>query len=285
MSNKSFIANIEESILRHLKLDFMDSKENVDIFLNDRLNAPEKPVKAIFKSIDFSGMQVFTFGNAHARNTILYMHGGAYVNEINYQHFIYCWLLSRKLDAYVLAPVYPLAPKHNAGEAYETVTELYKTLISKDNLILMGDSAGGGFVHSFCQYLKTIDLKQPEKTVTFSPWVDVSMSNPPYNSCDDAILGEIGLSEIGKAWAGDWDVKDYRISPLFGDNTGLADALIFVGEDELFFRDVEKYVDNLKNDGVNVKLIVGSGLFHIYPLFPMPEARDAFKEIKKEIIG
>lgn len=84
MSNKSFIANIEESILRHLKLDFMDSKENVDSFLNDRLNAPEKPVKAIFKSIDFSGMQVFTFGNANARNTILYMHGGAYVNEINY---------------------------------------------------------------------------------------------------------------------------------------------------------------------------------------------------------
>ena len=45
-----------------------------------------------------------------------------------------------------------------------------------------------------------------------------------------------------------------------------------------------KYVENLKNDGVDVKFIVGPGLFHIYPLFPIPEARTAFNELKKEII-
>ena len=282
--NKSFIAKIEESILKRLKLNFMDSKENLDVFLKDCLNAPEKPVKSVFKSRDFNGMQVFTFGNADAGNTILYIHGGAYVNQINYQHFIYCWLLSKRADANVIAPVYPLAPKHSAKEAYEAITELYKVLISRDNLIMMGDSAGGGFVLSFCQYLKTVNLPQPKKTITFSPWVDVSMSNTPYNSSDDPILGEIGLSGIGKVWAGEWDTRDYRVSPLFGDNTNLADALIFAGENEIFCRDIEKYADNLKNDGVNVRLIVGSGLFHIYPLFPMPEAVAAFKEIKKEII-
>ena len=40
-----------------------------------------------------------------------------------------------------------------------------------------------------------------------------------------------------------------------------------------------------ESTSVDVKLITGSGLFHIYPLFPMPEAYSAFKEIKKEIIG
>ena len=149
----------------------------------------------------------------------------------------------------------------------------------------MGDSAGGGFVHSFCQYLKTVNLPQPKKIITFSPWVDVSMSNPPYNSEDDPILGEIGLKEIGKSWAGELSTKDYRVSPLFGDNAGLADTLIFVGENEIFYQDIKKYVENLKSDGVNVKLVVGRGLFHIYPLFPIPEAKGAFKEIKKEIIG
>lgn len=283
MSNKkSFIAKIEESILRLTKLDFMESKEKVDDFLKDRLNAQEKPVKSIFKSIDFNGMQVFTFGNANAENTILYIHGGAYVNQINYQHFLYCSLLSRKLDAYVLAPVYPLAPKHTADESFEMITELYNGL-NKDNLTLMGDSAGGGFVHSFCQHLNIINQPQPKHIITFSPWVDVSMSNTPYNSSDDPILGEIGLREIGRSWAGNLDAKDYRVSPLFGDNAGLADTLIFVGEDEIFYKDVKMYVDNLKDDGVNVKLIVGSGLFHIYSLFPMPEAKAAFGEIKKEI--
>ena len=149
----------------------------------------------------------------------------------------------------------------------------------------MGDSAGGGFIHSFCQHLKSINLPQPDNIITFSPWVDISMSNPPYNSSDDSILGEIGLREIGKSWAGDLDTNDYKVSPLFGDNVDLADTLIFVGENELFCRDIKKYVENLKKDGVNVKLIVGSGLFHIYPLFPIPEAKTAFDIVKKEILG
>ena len=279
---KSFIAKVEEAILRFTKPDYMDSKEKVEDFLKN--HSDHEPPRSIFKSIDFNGTQVFTFGDENAENTILYIHGGAFVNEINYQHFIYCFLLSRKLKAHVLAPVYPLAPSSKVMQTFDVITELYKTLVVKNNLIVMGDSAGGGFVYSFCQYLKAVDLPQPERTITFSPWVNVSMSNPPYDSENDPILGEIGLKEIGKSWAGDLDTQDYRVSPLFGDNTGLPDTLIFVGENEIFCKDIEKYVENLKKDGVNVKLVIGNGLLHIYPLFPIPEAIKAFKEIKKEII-
>ena len=281
---KSFVAKVEEAILRFTKPDYMDSKESVDDFLKDKLNAQEKPVKSIFKSIDIDGMQVFTFGDINAKNTILYIHGGAFIGQINYQHFLFCFLLSRKLDAHVLAPVYPLTPANKAEQTYELITGLYKKLIKGNDLTVMGDSAGGGFVHSFCQYLKTIDLPQPQKIITFSPWVDISMSNTPYDSDDDPILGEIGLREIGKSWAGSWDTKDYRVSPLFGDNSNLPDTLIFAGENEIFYSDIKKYVENLKNDGVDVKFIVGPELFHIYPLFPIPEARTAFNELKKEII-
>ncbi|WP_405290956.1 alpha/beta hydrolase fold domain-containing protein [Methanobrevibacter sp.] len=280
-NNKSFIAKIEETVLKFLKPEYMDSKDKADDFINDRLNAQEKPVKSIFKSFDFNGMQVFTFGNDNAQNTILYIHGGAYISEINYQHFIYCYLLARKLNAHVLAPVYPLAPKHSANDAFEAITELYKSRVQKNNLIMMGDSAGGGFVYSFCQYLKTVNLEQPDKIITFSPWVDISMSSPPYNSSDDPILGEIGLKEIGKSWAGDLSTKDYRVSPLFGDSTDLADTLIFAGENEIFYSDIRKYAENLKRDGVNVKLVTGAKLFHIYPLFPIPEAKNVLNDIKR----
>lgn len=280
--NKSFIAKVEEAILRFTKPDYMDSKEKVDDFLKN--TSQNEPPRSIFKSMDFNGTEVFTFGDENAENTILYIHGGAFVGEINYQHLLYCFLLSRKLNAHVLAPVYPLAPSSKAMQTFDVIAELYKTLVVKNNLIVMGDSAGGGFVYSFCQYLKTVDMPQPDKTITFSPWVDISMSNPPYDSENDPILGEIGLKEIGKSWAGDLDTKDYRVSPLFGDNADLPDTLIFVGENEIFCKDIEKYVETLKKDGVNVKLVIGSGLFHIYPLFPIPEARSAFKEIKKEII-
>ena len=186
----------------------------------------------------------------------------------------------------VILPVYLLAPNHKSIECFDAIEGLYKELIARHkNVTLMGDSAGGGFVLSFCQYLRSINLPQPNRIITFSPWVDVSMGNPPYDNENDPILGEIGLKEIGKSWAGDWDVKDYRISPLYGDNEGLPQMLIFAGTNEIFYKDIEKYVGNLKRDGVNVRFITGEGLFHIYPLFPSPEAKKAFKEIKKEIMG
>ena len=282
---KSIIAKIEEAILKSTKPKYMDSLDEINKFLEDKLNKDAKPPKSIFKSMDFNGMEVFTFGDKNAKNTILYIHGGAYVNEINWQHYVFCMLMSRKLGAYVLAPVYPLAPLHNVEETFVLITELYKKLISKGNITLMGDSAGGGFVLSFCQYIGSVDLPQPDHIVTFSPWVDISMSNAPYNSKDDPILGEVGLREIGKAWAGNLDVKDYRVSPIFGDNEGLAKTLIFAGDNEIFYKDIEKYVQHLKESGVDVRFIVGKGLFHIYPLFPIPEAKKAFKEMKKEIIG
>jgi len=286
MSDKrSFFSKIEVIILNSTKPDYMDSKEKIDEFLDEKSKSPDKIPNTIFKSKDFNGLDVFTFGNENAKNTIVYLHGGAYVNEINYQHLLYCMKLSRKLDAYVLLPVYPLAPLHKSTETFDLITELYETLTSKNNLILMGDSAGGGFVLSFCQYLKTINLPQPYKIIAFSPWVDISMSNPPYDSKNDPILGEIGLREIGKSWAGDLGTKDYRVSPLYGDNKGLPRTLIFAGTGEIFYKDIKKYVENLKKDGVDVKFMTGEGLFHIYPLFPSPEARSAFKEIKKEIIG
>ena len=285
--NKSFIAKIEEFILMKTKPEYMDSQEKVDQFLLERSNISEQEVKSsLFKSKDIDGTQIFTFGDENSENIVMFIHGGAYINEINMQHFLFCYILAHQANAYVIAPVYPLTPNHTYKESFEIITGLYKKILKTEKAItMMGDSAGGGFVHSFCQYLNTVDLTQPNHIITFSPWVDISMDNIPDNiSENDPILGKIGLKEIGKAWAGDLDTKNYKVSPLYGDNENLAKTLIFAGDNEIFYKDIVKYVEKLKDDGVDVRLITGKGLFHIYPLFPMPEMRGALKEIKKEIL-
>ena len=78
------------------------------------------------------------------------------------------------------------------------------------------------------------------------------------------------------------DAQDYRVSPLFGDNSDLPRTLIFSGDNEIFYKDILRYYEKLIENGGDARLIVGSGMFHIYPLFPSPEAWDALKEIKKE---
>ena len=277
---KSFLSKIEGFVLKKTKPKFMNSQKELDKFLDKKLDKEDSNIKTIFKISEINGIKCFTFGKKNRNIKILYVHGGAYVNELNNQHLLYCYLLSRKLDAYVIAPLYPLTPKNTYEKSYDVLLDTYSTL--DGNIFIMGDSAGGGLALGFCQYLKSINLAQPNGIIVFSPWVDISMSNE-YDSDNDIILGEIGLKGIGEAWAGNEGTKYYKVSPLYGNNEGLANVLVFSGTNEIFYKDIEKYVENLKKDNVNFKFIVGEGLFHIYPLFPIPEAKSAFKEIKEFI--
>lgn len=263
----------------------MNSEIEIEKFLAKKLKAKDKTIKTLFKTKKYNDNQVLTFGNENKERIILYIHGGGYINEINIQHKIYSYLLSRKLNAYVLMPVYPLTPKYTYKETYELISHIYEELLKQEKeIILMGDSAGGGFAISFCQYLNTINLEQPNYLITFSPWLDLSMSGE-YKEIEetDPILGMIGLKAIGEKWAGDLDTQNYKVSPYFGDNTNLPKTLIFTGTNEIFYTDIKKYYEKLKNEKIDVNLIEGEDLFHIYPLFPNPESKKVLKIIKNLI--
>lgn len=280
MKNRSFLSKIEEYILRKTKPEYMTSQEKVEQFLD---NNTDKPFSTIFHTTEFHNMKMVNFGEKYSdSHVILYIHGGAYVNQMNYQHTVYCYLLEKLLKTRIVAPVYPLTPEHDCEECYKLITQLYLDYVEKyKHVTLMGDSAGGGFVLGFCQYLKTLHVKLPDNIIVFSPWVDISMKKE-YDDTNDPILGNIGLREIGKRWAGKLDTNDYHVSPYYGDNSNLPRTLIFVGSNEIFYNDVKEYYEKLVNDGVDAELIVGEGLFHIYPLFPIPEAISSIKKIKKE---
>lgn len=273
MSNRSFLSIIAELILKKTKPDYMNSHEKIELFLTSKMD--EKELEEI-KDI--------SYGDNYSDNgVVLYLHGGAYVNPLNMQHRAYCYILSRVLKRRVIALSYPLTPKYTYRESYELLCEEYNELIDNYAAVtLMGDSAGAGLVLGFCQYLNSIDSKLPDNIIVFSPWVDVSMKNN-YDDKDDPILGNIGLREIGKRWSGTLDTTDYRVSPLYGDNHNFPRTLIITGTNEIFYPYIKEYYEKLVDDDVDAKLIVGGDLFHVYPLFPIPEAISILKEIKKEM--
>lgn len=281
MLKQSFLSKIAEIILRQTKPKYMNSKKEIESYLD---NKRDEEFNTIFKTETFNSMKFVSFGEKYNDNqVILYIHGGAYVNQMNYQHTLYCYILSKFLKKRIIAPVYPLAPNHHYDECYKQMIPFYNHLRSKFHKITMiGDSAGGGFILSFCQYLNKINVKQPENIIVFSPWLDVSMKNR-YDDTNDPILGNIGLKEIGKHWAKNLETSNYLVSPFYGDNHNLPRILITAGTNEIFYPKIKEYTDKLLNDGVDAKLIVGENLFHIYPLFPIPEAYAILKEIKKEI--
>ncbi|HET9486082.1 MAG TPA: alpha/beta hydrolase, partial [Chryseosolibacter sp.] len=118
---------------------------------------------------------------------ILYLHGGAYVQNFVRQHWTFLASLVEELHCSITAPDYPLAPRHTYREAFDMVIPLYKKLInmvSPKDVILMGDSAGGGFVLALSQYLHKRNVPQPGQLFLLSPWLDLTMKNPAIKDID-----------------------------------------------------------------------------------------------------
>jgi acetyl esterase/lipase len=177
---------------------------------------------------------------------------------------------------------YPLAPENTYHTTHEMVDQSYKLLIDKypdDNFILMGDSAGGGLALAFAQKLindKT--TKYPVKCVLFSPWIDLSMTNPliKQQEIKDIILPLKGLMYAAQKYAGNEDLYNYLLSPINGDFNGLPTTLILYGSEELFCPDIESLKEKIKNIG-NFIFRRFEGMQHDWVILPIPEADDAIK--------
>ncbi|WP_296888361.1 alpha/beta hydrolase fold domain-containing protein [uncultured Methanobrevibacter sp.] len=286
MSKRS---KIIETVLEKTHREYIDDADKAKEHLTERSLEEDEPYeipKRIYhtkvESKDMFGCQMVLFNEIEdAERLVIYIHGGIYVNEIRLPHISFCDNLAKKINACVFTPIYPLAPNHTYKETYEIVEKLYNHLLTMNKpIIIMGDSAGGGFTASFCEYLDVNNLPQPKNIILISPWVDVSMSGDYDDVEYDPMLGVEGAREMGKAWAGDLDPKDYRISPLFGEVSKLPKTTLFIGTHEIIYSDVIKFYDKLKDNGVDVELNVGEEMSHVYPLYPfVPESKEAFNHI------
>ena len=285
----SKMSKIVEYAMDKKHREYVDDASKADEHMQERsleedeyYEIPKKIYHTKVESKDLFGCQMVIFNDIEdAERLVIYLHGGIYVNEIRLPHILFCDKLAKKVNATVFAPIYPLAPNHTYEETYEIVEKLYRNLLTMNKeIIIMGDSAGGGLSVAFCEYLAANDLNQPENLILISPWVDVSMSGDYDDVEADPMLGVDGLREMGETWAGNLDPKDYRVSPLFGDVTKLPKTTLFVGTHEIFYPDVTKFYNKLKDNGVDVELNIGEEMTHVYPIYPLvSESEEAFNHI------
>lgn len=289
----SIMSKIVATVLKIRHREYVDDADKAAEHMQERsleedeyYRIPKMLYRTKVESKDMFGCQMLTFNDIDsAERLVIYLHGGIYVNEIRLPHIIFCDKLAKKVNACVFDPIYPLAPNHSYEETYEIVEKLYDYFLTlKKPVIIIGDSAGGGLSAAFSEHLAVKNKPQPENLILISPWVDVSMSGD-YDVEFDPMLGVDGLRKMGETWAGDLDPKDYKVSPLFGQVSKLPKTTLFVGTHEIFYPDVVKFHDKLKNNGVDAELIVGEEMTHVYPVYPLvPESKEAFRKIGEIIL-
>lgn len=233
------------------------------------------------------GMQVFFLNEKSRSDTlVIYIHGGAYISPPANEHLKLCGRIAKDLDVPVILPVYPKVPDHTAKDAYEEMLDLCQIYAAKaGKLIFMGDSAGGGLALGLAQVLRDTGVRQPDQLILLSPWVDVSMDNRDMAGYEkaDPMLGIYGLKKVGALWAGEWEVHDPKVSPVYGDMSGLGPVTLFVGTREIFYPEIQRLNAKLKEQQTACSLYVGQGQNHVYPLYPTPEAAKAIQIIEQAI--
>jgi acetyl esterase/lipase len=218
------------------------------------------------------------------RQVILYLHGGAYVaGNMKYARG-FAGILADKTQQRVLSVAYRLAPEHPFPAALDDALAAYQYLLARGwdprHISFAGESAGGGLIYCLCLRLKQLGLPQPAALVGISPWTDLTFSGASYstNACKDPSLAEDVLRDHASVYA-EGTQHDPLVSPVFGDLTGLPPSLLFVGGDELLLSDTVMLAERLKSSGCRVELCVEEGLWHVYVLFSIPEARAALDQI------
>lgn len=232
-------------------------------------------------------MQVFECAaEDDTKPIVLYIHGGAYVNNFASPHWSAMAEWAEMTGCGVVTPNYPLLFRYTAKDAHPLMLQLYRQLqerFSAKRIIVMGDSAGGGFSLALAQEIKADSLDLPSRLILISPWVDVLGGDDALQEYDTFLNNEV-LRHIGADWAGEFDPQDPIVSPLYGDMHALPPTDLFTGTWEVFYTDIVKTYDKMKAAGVDASLHVKEKMGHVYPLWPCPEGKDARQEIAKMII-
>jgi acetyl esterase/lipase len=217
---------------------------------------------------------------------ILYLHGGAYyLGSINTHRPLVAPLTSAA-GMRALLPDYRLAPEYPFPGALEDAARAYRWLLSEGiapgNIVIAGDSAGGGLALATVVSLRDEGDPLPAGVVALSPWTDLAGTGGSLRSKAgaDPMFGSVEMAPTARHYVGEHDPKTPLISPLYADMSGLPPLLIQVGEDEILLDDSTRLAERARAAGVDVTLDIWEGLFHVFQVFTfLPEARRAVKDI------
>jgi len=222
------------------------------------------------------------------KKVMLYFHGGGYTIGSSHSHRSLVGKIAKKSGVIALLIEYRKAPEHPFPAALEDALASYKRLIYErgkrpEDIVLAGDSAGGGLVFATLLKIKEEGLPIPAGAIGLSPWVDLTNSGDTIlkNRHEDPLVDPKKMEEWAKMYSGAYNVTNPFISPLFGDLSGLPPCLVQASDSEMLYCDAVRFVKKAKEAGVDVTFQTWEGLIHWWQIFQrvIPEAGEALDKI------
>jgi acetyl esterase/lipase len=243
------------------------------------------PKDVIITQVSANGIPGEIIDVVGSRNgIILYLHGGAYAVGSVHSHRELLARLARACQIKVLAIDYRLAPEHPFPAALEDSLTAYRWLISQgydsSNIVIAGDSAGGGLTIATLISLRDGKEALPACAVCISPWVNLDSTGDENSNNKDPFLNPNILGIYARHYAGQRDATNPLISPMFADLRHLPPMLIQAGTNEILSAQIKQFYEKARLAKNEVYLDSWQGLFHVFQIIPMiPESKLSLEKI------
>ena len=219
---------------------------------------------------------------------ILYLHGGGYVQGSITSHQDLAQRISIASKTKLLILDYRLAPEHPFPAALEDSVRAYEWLINNEgydpkDLIIAGDSAGGGLTLATLVKLRDQEVQLPAAAVCLSPWTDLALTGDSLKLKihEDPFVSPDGLMFSAGLYLGKTDPKNPFASPLYADFKGFPPLCIQVGSAEILLDDATRLAKRAKKAGIEVQLDIWEDMIHVFQAFAVmaPEGTEGINKI------
>jgi epsilon-lactone hydrolase len=252
-----------------------------------RARSARLPADVVFQPVTADGIPAEWAAPPNpGRNLILYLHGGGYCLGSIAVSRDFAAQLAQATGCRTLTADYRLAPEHPFPAAALDAAAVYRWLLAQGaapaNIILAGDSAGGGLAVATLLALRDAGTPLPAGAICISPWVDLALTGESMVSraAVDPILDAAVLGRYAAAYAGDAPLTEPALSPLYADLRGLPPLLIQVGGAEVLLDDAVRLAERARRAGVTTTLQEWPGLFHVFQAVSfLPESKRAFAQM------
>jgi epsilon-lactone hydrolase len=237
--------------------------------------ATAEPEGVTYQPVDADGVAAewVTPAGADPDRAILYLHGGGYTLGSIESHRKLVGHLVRAARIKGLIIDYRLAPEHpfpaGLDDAVSAFSWLLRSGLSADHIGLGGDSAGGGLGLATALALPERGLPAPAGLVLLSPWTDLASTGESLttNLGKDLLLSRGEGDNPGIAWyAGDHDVTNPLISPLYADFRGFPPFIVHVGSHELLLDDSTRLAERASAAGCDATIEVWPEMQHVFQI-------------------
>jgi acetyl esterase/lipase len=184
-----------------------------------------------------------------------------------------------------VVPEFRLAPEHPFPAALEDAMRAYLWMLDSGTdprqIVLAGDSAGGGLALAVILSLRQEGIALPGGAVLMCPGVDLTFAQvDELPSEPQPALSIEQLRSFVASYLDGHPLDDPLVSPLLGDLTGLPPMLIQGGIGDVMVEDAQRLAERARSHGVETRLElypVATHDFHVFWSF-LPEAADAVQQ-------